>query len=185
MRGIESHRVAAAQMDTAQRVGELADPLLVGPPDDEGAHAVVEQLLDGHDLAGDFGMTGLHDVEALVEHDLGPARQLVVVDVGMQTDTHLAPTGEDIDGAVVVLADDHAVGRRRLGELVDLVAKRRDVLARLAKCVAQLLVLRHGLGELAFGFQQALFQCPLTLRRVGEAPSQLIDFLLEHHHLRL
>ena len=59
----------------------------------------------------------------------------------MQADAHLAAAGEDVDGAVVVLADDHAVGRRRLGELVDLLAERGDVLARLAQGVGELLVL--------------------------------------------
>ena len=61
--------------------------------------------------------------------------------LGVQRDPHLAAAGEHVDGAVVVLADDRAVGRRRLGELVDLVAERGDVLARLAQGVGQLLVL--------------------------------------------
>ena len=56
---VEAHRVAAAQVHAAQRVGQLADPLLVGPADDERAHAVVEHLLDRHDLAGDLRTTGL------------------------------------------------------------------------------------------------------------------------------
>ena len=34
-----------------QRVDELDDPLLVGPTDDERPPAVVEDLLEGHDLA--------------------------------------------------------------------------------------------------------------------------------------
>ena len=182
---VEAHGVAAAQVHTAQRIGELADPLLVGAPDHQGAHAVVEQFLDRHHLAGDLRMAGLHDVEALVEHDLGSARELVVVDVGVQTDAHLAPAGEHVDGAVVVLADDHAVRRRRLGELVDLVAQRGDVLARLTKRVAQLLVLRDRLGELALGLQEPLLERPLALRRVGEAAAQLVDLLFEHDDLRL
>ncbi len=64
----------------------------------------------------------MDDVEALVEHDLGTAWQVLVVDLGVQTDSHLATAGEHVDRAVVVLAHDHAVGGRRLGELVDLVA---------------------------------------------------------------
>ena len=39
-------RVAGAQVDAAQVVGQLAHPLLVGPADDEGAHAVLDDLLD-------------------------------------------------------------------------------------------------------------------------------------------
>ena len=151
---VESHGVAAAQVHAAQRVGQLADALLVGAADHHGAHAVVDQLLDGHDLAGDLRSAGLHDVEALVEHDLGATRQLLVIDVGVQPDAHLATAGEHVDGAVVVLADDHAVGGRWLGELVDLVAERGDVLACLTQGVAQLLVLRDRLGELALGLER-------------------------------
>ena len=66
---------------------------------------------------------------------------------GCSPTRHLASAGEHVDGAVVVLADDHAVRRRRLGELVDLVAERGDVLARLAEGVAELLVLRRRLGQ--------------------------------------
>ena len=51
---VEPHRVAGAQMDAAHGVGELADPLLVGPSDDQGPYAVLEHLLDRDDLAGDL-----------------------------------------------------------------------------------------------------------------------------------
>jgi Mrp family chromosome partitioning ATPase len=73
------------------------------------------------------------DVEALVENDLGAALELVVVDLRVEPDTHLAAAREHVDGAVVVLADDDAVRRRRLAQLVDLLAQGRDVLARLAR----------------------------------------------------
>ena len=96
-----------------------------------------------------------------------------MVDVGVQPDPHLAAAGEHVDRAVVVLADDHAVGRRRLGELVDLVAERGDVLARLAQRVAQLLVLGDRLGELALGLEQALLERAQALRGVGQRAPQL------------
>ncbi len=182
---IEPHRVATAQVNAAKRIGELAHPLLVRTPDDQGAHAVVEQLLDRHDFSGDFRMPRLHDVEALVENDLGSAGQLLVIDVGMKPDTHLATTGQHIDGAVVVLADDHPVRGRWLGELVDLVAQRRDVLASLAERVAQLLVLGDRLSELSLGLQETLFERTLALRRIGKAAPELVDLLLENGDLRL
>ena len=116
--------------------------------------------------------TGQDHVEALVEHDLRAAVERVEVDVRVGGHLHLAPAGEDVDRAVLVLADHDAVRRRRLGELVDLVAQRGDVLARLAEGVAQLLVLGHGLGQLALGLEQPLLQGAHALRarrRAGPA----------------
>jgi hypothetical protein len=51
---VEAHGVAGAQVDAAHGVGELADPLLVGAPDDEGTNAVLEHLFDRHDFSGDL-----------------------------------------------------------------------------------------------------------------------------------
>jgi hypothetical protein len=98
-----------------------------------------------------------------------------VLDVGMQLDLHLAAAGEDVDGAVVVLAHHHAVGRRRLGQLVDLVAQRGDVLASLTQRVAQLLVLADRLGELALGLEQALLERADAHRCVDEPGTQVGD----------
>ena len=81
---VEAHRVAGAQVDAAHGVGELAHPLLVGPPDHERAHAVLEHLADRHHLAGDLRRPGEHDVEALVEHDLGADLEREQVDVGVR-----------------------------------------------------------------------------------------------------
>ena len=172
---VEAHRVAGPKVDAAHGVGQLADPLLVGATDDERSHAVVEQLLDGDDLAGLLGSPGEDDVEALVEHDLTAPVELVEVDVGVRGDLHLAAAGEDVDGAVVVLPDDDAVGRRRLGQLVDLVAQRGDVLARLPQGVAQLLVLGDGLGQLTLGLEQPLLEGAHSLRGIGQAGSKVGD----------
>ena len=98
---------------------------------------------------------------------------------GCSCDPHLAAAREDVDRAVVVLADDDAVRRRRLGQLVDLVAQRGDVLARLAQRVAQLLVLADGLGQLALGLEQPLLERAHALRRVGQARPQVRDLLVE------
>src|SRR3546814_12126952 len=98
------------------------------------------------------------DAEALVEHDLRALRERVDVvgERGVDGDAHLAAAGVDVGGAVVVHAQERAVGRGRLGELVDLLAQRGDALARLAEGVAELLVLRDRLGQLALGLEQAL-----------------------------
>jgi hypothetical protein len=76
----------------------------------------------------------------------------------MQSDAHLAPTCQDVDRVVVVLADHDPVGRGRLRQLVDFVAQGGDVLARLAKRVGQLLVLADGRRELSLRFEQAFFE---------------------------
>ena len=98
---------------------------------------------------------------------------------GCSRHLHLAAAGEDVDRAVVVLADDDAVRRRRLGELVDLVAQRGDVLARLAQRVAELLVLGHGLGQLALGLEQPLLERAHPLGRVGEPGAQVGDLVAQ------
>ena len=77
-------------------------------------------MFDRDDLAGDVRVARHHHVEAVVEHDLGPALQGDVIDVGMQGDAHLAAAGQHVDRAVVVLAHHRAVRGRRLGQLLDL-----------------------------------------------------------------
>ena len=177
--GVEAHRVAGPQVHPAHRVGQLADELLVGPADDQCAHAVLHDLLDRDDLAGLLGRPGQHDVEALVEDDLAAPVELVEVDVGVRRHLHLAAAREDVDGAVVVLADDHAVRRGRLGELVDLVAEGGDVLASLPQGVAELLVLGHGLRQLALRLEQALLECANALGSVGHAGAEVGDLLVQ------
>ncbi len=125
------------------------------------------------------GRTGHHDVEALVEHDLGAAVQELVVDVGMQGHAHLSPTGQDVDGVVVVLADHDPVGGRRLRQLVDLVAQGGDVFAGLTERVRQLLVLADCSRELPLGLEQALLERVHPLGGIGETHPQVGDLLLQ------
>jgi hypothetical protein len=165
-------------------VGELGDPLLVGPADDERPAPVGEHLLEGDDLAGPVGLAGHHHVERLVEHDLLAADEARVAQLGVELDPHLATTGEDVDGAVVVVAEEGRVGRRRLGELLDLFAQRGDVLACLAQGVGELLVLGDRLGELALGLEQPLLEGAHPLRCVLEPPAERLDLVLEHRGLR-
>ena len=107
-----------------------ADPLLVGVGHDEHP-VVVEDLLDDDDLADALEAVGGDDVHRLVEHDLAAGHELARLDRRAHGDLHLAAAGEDVDGRVVVGLDDDAVGRRRLGEPVDLGLERDDLLARL------------------------------------------------------
>ena len=144
---------------------------------------VVEQLLEGDDLTGDLVPARQDDVEGVVEDDLLAALELVELDLGVQGDAHLAAAGEHVDGAVVVGRQERAVRRRGLGELLDLLAQVGDLLARLPQRVGELLVLRHRLGQLALGFEQALFEGADALRRVLELAPELDDLFLQRLHL--
>ena len=167
-------------------VGQLADPLLVGAADDQGAHAVVETSLIVTTSPVDLGRRGPSTTLKLSLSTTSAPRSSASWSMsGWRPTRILRPLVEHVDGAVVVLADDHAVGRRRLGELVDLVAERGDVLAGLAKGVAELLVLRDGLGQLALGLEQALLERAHPLGCIGQAATELVDLLLEHGDLRL
>ena len=182
---VHQHRVAGPELHARQAVGQLDHPLLVGPADDDGP-GVVEQLLEGHHLAGLLGGAGQDHVERLVEHHLGAPAQLrssLECQLGVQGDPHLAAAGEHVDGAVVVAGQEGAVGGRRLGELVDLLPQGGDVLAGLAEGEGQALVLGNGLLELALGLEQLLLEGPDPLGRVLHAAAQAEHFLLQHLRL--
>ena len=165
--------------------GELAHALLVGAADDQRAVPALEELLEDDDLAGDLGAAGEHDVERLVERDLLAALDAVDLDLGVHRDPHLAAGGEDVDGAVVVGAEEGAVRRRRHRELLDLFAERGDVLARLAQGGGEPLVLGDGLGELALGLEDPLLERADPLGGVLEAAPEDDDLFLEGLQLAL
>ena len=169
---VHQHVVAGAQLLADQVVGELAHALLVGPADDQRAVLVLEQLLDDHDLAGDVGGAGEHDVERLVERDFLAALDGFDLDLGVHRDAHLAAGGEDVDSAVVVGAEERAVGRRGHGELLDLFPQRPDVLTGFAQGGGKTLVLGDGLGELALRLEDLLFEGADALGSVLQAATQ-------------
>jgi hypothetical protein len=136
--GVEAEHVARTQAMAAEGSGEFAHQLLVGATDHDGAHTVFHDLFEGHDVAHRVRGTRIDHVEALVEGHLRTDLEQLEVDLGMHLHPHLAPAGQDVDRFVVVESDDHAVGVRRLGQLVDLVTQRTDVFACLTQGVAQL-----------------------------------------------
>ena len=111
------------------------------------------------------------------------ADQVVGGQLGVDGHPHLAAAGVHVDGAVVVDAEQRAVGRRRLGELLDLLAEGGDVLAGLAEGVGQLLVLGDGLGQLALGLEQALLERADPLGGLLEPAAEDDDLLLELRQL--
>ncbi len=175
---LHEHRVTGSQLHADEGVGELGDPLLVGPPEDDRPPAVLQHLLDHHDLAGPLEPPGQDHVQRLVEDHLVPALEVLDVDVGMQRDPHLAPSGEHVDGSVVVGPEVCPVGRRRLGQLLHLLAQGGHVLLGRLEGEGQLLVLRDGLGELALGLEQ------LLLERL-DPPRALLQPATEEGHLLL
>ena len=177
--------VAGAQLLAEQRRPELAHALLVGPADDQRAVLALEELLEDDDLARHLGAAGEHHVERLVERDLLAAHDRVDVDLGVHRDAHLAAGGEDVDGAVVVGAEEGAVGRRRHRELLDLFAERGDVLARFTEGGGEALVLGDGLLELALGLEDLLLERADALGGVLEPAAQHHDLFLEALQLTL
>ena len=70
------------------------------------------------------------------------------------------------------------VGRRRLGELLDLVAQVGHVLLGRLEGEGQLLVLGHGLGQLALGLEELLLEGLDPARALLEPPAEDRDLLL-------
>ena len=176
--GVHAQRVTRAQGLALEAGGQLAHPLVVGPAHHDGAGPAVDDLLQGDQLAGAVGRPGQDDGEGVVEHHLGAALE-ALGHLGQDGDPHLAAARHDVDGLVLVDPEDRAVGRGGLGELVDLVAERGDLVARLPEGVGELLVLAHRVGQLALGLQQALLQGAHPLGRVLEATAEDEDLVLE------
>ena len=107
-----------------------------------------------------------------------PLRIWPGVDVGVQAHPHLAPAREDVDRAVLVDAEEGAVGRRRLGELLDLLAQRGQLLLGLLQGEGQLLVLRRRLGQLALGLEQPLLERLHPARALLQPAAERVDLIL-------
>ena len=159
-------------------LGQLGHPLLVGPGEDDAAPAVLELLLEGDHLAVHLAVAHQHHVERLVEHHLVALADDARVDVGVQADPHLAARREDVDRAVLVDAQEGAVGGRGLGQLLDLLAQGGQLLLGLLEGEGQLLVLRGGVGQLALGLEQALLEGLDPARALLEPATERVDLIL-------
>ena len=145
--GVHQHGVAGAHELAHEGVGQLGHPLLVGPADDDGPRAVVEHLLDGDDLAGrSSGVRASTTLSDSLSTTSAPRVSSSASRSGWTATRILRPPESTSTVPSSLLAEQGAVGGRRLGELVDLLAEGGDVLARLAEGVGQLLVLARPPG---------------------------------------
>ncbi len=181
--GVQQQRVAGTQGHVAQRLGDADHPLLVGVRDHQDAVAVGEELLEHHDLADLLELEGGDHVQRLVEHDLLAALQLVEVHRRAHVDPQLAAAGEHVDGVVVVAREEGAEAGRRLGEPVDLLLQRHDLVAGLAQRLGEAFVLGGHRGEGALGLGQPLLERAGVPRALGEPAPELDDLFLQEPQL--
>lgn len=137
----EQEGVARADVDVEQGLGEAYHPFLVGVSDDQGAFAVLKDLLEGDDVSGPLELHGLDHVEGLVEHDFLAAPELFELDAGADVHPELAAPGEDVGRAVLVGVQEDAEAGRRLCEPVDLFLQGHDLVAGLTQRIGEPLVL--------------------------------------------
>lgn len=177
--GFEEQGVAGSDGDVQQRLGEPYHPFLVGVPEHQGAFAVLEDLLEGDDVADALVLHGLDHVERFVEHDFLAAPQFFELDAGADVHPELAAPGEDVGGAVLVGGEEDAEAGRWLGEPVDFLLEGHDLVAGLTERVGQSLVLCGDAGQIGLQLDDPLFENPRVSRRVGELASQDGDLLLK------
>ena len=106
------------------------------------------------------------------------------VDVGVEGDAHFAAAGEHVDGAVLVDAEEGAVGGRGLGQLLDFFAQRGQLLLGLLQGEGQLLVLRRGVGQLALALEEALLESLDPAGALLQAAAERVDLVLGVGQLR-
>ena len=142
-RGSTSSESPGADRGAEQRLGEAHDALLVGVADDERALAVLEDLLEHDDLAGRSNSRASTTFSASLSRTSWPGRRSRGRRRrGCTTTRILRPAGEDVDRAVVERLEEDAVAAGRLGEAVDLLLERDDLVAGLAEGGDEALVLR-------------------------------------------
>jgi len=109
--------------------------------------------------------------------------ELVRLDRRRHRHPQLAPTGEDVNGAVFVPGEENAVTARRLCQAVDLLLERHNLGARLLqRCHEPLVVLRQP-GDLRLRGGKALLQLSDMPRALGQLAPHQGEFLLKERDL--
>ena len=146
--------------------------------------AALKDLLEHDDLADRLVALGDDDVERLVEHDLLAGLELADVDPRAHAHPHLPAAGEHVRGTVLSgLKEDPEAGRR-LGQPVDFLLERHDLVARLTQGPREPLVLSVDAGQARLGLPKPLFEQPGLPWRVRKPAAQSGDLLLEEGDLR-
>lgn len=181
--GFEQEGVAGADGEAAQGFGEPYHPFLVGVAEYQGALAVLEDLLEGDDVADALVLHGLDHVECFVEHHFLAASELVEFDARADVHPEFAAAGEDVGGAVLVGLQKDAEAGGWLGQPVDFFLEGHDLVAGLAEGAGQSFVLGGHAGQVGLQFDDPLFENSRVSRRFGELASQDGDLLLKVGHL--
>ena len=181
---VVQHRVARTDDGSQERAGEVGDVLLVAAADDDGPVGA-EPVLHLHDLARAVGVEDLDDVEGVVQDHLRAGAELVGVEVGGGHHAHLPARGHDVDGPVIVAADENPERGGRLGELLDLFGEGLDPLLLVAQGVGELLVLTGCAGERLTRLDELLLEELDLPGGVGQAAAEEADLLLQEGDLRL
>ena len=141
-------------------------------------------LLEGDHLAGELPVPDEDHVQRLVQHDLVALADDAGVDVGVEADPHFAAAREHVDRAVLVDAEEGAVGGRGLRQLLDFLAQRGQLLLGLLQGEGQLLVLRRGVGQLALALEEALLEGLHPAGALLQAAAERVDLVLGVGQLR-
>ena len=105
-------------------------------------------------------------ISSVAKGDLSQTMSLEV-DGRTDVDPHLAAAGEHVRGPVLAGAEEHAERGRRLGQPVDLLLERDDLVARLPERACQSLVLAGHGRDARLGLAQPLLEQPDMARRIG------------------
>lgn len=177
--GFEEQGVAGADDYVQEWLGEPDHPFLVGVSLHECAFAVLEDFLEGDDVADALELHGLDHVECFVEHQFLAAPEFFEFDAGADVHAEFASSGEDVGGAVLVGLQEDSEAGRGLCEPVDFFLEGHDLVAGLAERVGESFVLGGHAGQIGLQFDDPLFENSRVPRRVGELASQDGDLLLK------
>ena len=176
---LDEQRVPRPQRRVQDRVGEVHHPLLVGVGDDERPVAALKDLLEHDDLAGPLEPERVDDVQGVVEQHLLAAAQYSVSTAG-ETATRVRATGEDVDGAVLVPGQEHAVSARRLRQPVNLLLEGDDLRAGLLEGGDKPLVVLRQPGKLGLRRCEPLLELAHMPRALGQLPPHQGELLLRN-----